>query len=344
MDNGKQVKNDNYAADIASIREARVRIAPYIHETPVLTSKSLDSIASKRLYFKCECFQKGGAFKIRGASNAIFSLSDDQAAKGVLTHSSGNHAAAVALAAKLRGIPAYVVIPKNAPKCKVENVRRYGGQIFWSESTIQSRESITEKVQQDTGAILVHPFNNRFTIRKKRTLFEVLEKVKAELMILGFISLLLTFSQDQIAKICVPKAIADSMLPCRPDAESTGRNKRRLLALVLTESHLKRRILAAGDSVVECPHALIMVLGRAKIHRWKDWETDTTSAEYAFTTEPVYRDAKGKAISKEELLKPKEEEKPKILIASIEFTNLKYSRVEIDEVRFEWAECMLDYI
>ncbi|KAG6499474.1 hypothetical protein ZIOFF_039262 [Zingiber officinale] len=90
--------------------------------------------------------------------------------------------------------------------------------------------------------------------------------------------------------------------------------------------------------------ALIMVLGRAKIHRWKDWEKDTTSAEYAFTTEPVYRDAKGKAISKEELLKPKEEEKPKILIASIEFTNLKYSRVEIDEVRFEWAECMLDYI
>ncbi|XP_042434184.1 serine racemase-like [Zingiber officinale] len=165
MDNGKQVKNDNYAADIASIREARVRIAPYFHETPVLTLKSLDSIASKRLYFKCECFQKGGAFKIRGASNAIFSLSDDQAAKGVLTHSSGNHAAAVALAAKLRGIPAYVVIPKNAPKCKVENVRRYGGQIFWSESTIQSRESITEKVQQDTGAILVHPFNNRFTIR-----------------------------------------------------------------------------------------------------------------------------------------------------------------------------------
>ncbi|KAG6501200.1 hypothetical protein ZIOFF_041074 [Zingiber officinale] len=161
------------------------------------------------------------------------------------------------------------------------------------------------------------------------------------MMILGFISLLLTFSQDQIAKICVPKAVADSMLPCRLNAESTVRNKRRLLALVLTESHLKRRILAAGDSVVECPpekeqlitatglhqlhilifflaefhvvnSALIMVLGRAKIHRWKDWETDTTSAEYAFTTEPVYRDAKGKAISKEELLKPKEEEKPKL--------------------------------
>ncbi|XP_042409994.1 MLO-like protein 7 [Zingiber officinale] len=159
----------------------------------------------------------------------------------------------------------------------------------------------------------LHHVGEWFIKRQKRTLFEVLEKVKAELMILGFISLLLTFSQDQIAKICVPKAVADSMLPCRPDAESTGGNKRRLLALVLTESHLKRRILAAGGSVVECPpekeqlitatglhqlhilifflavfhvvnSALIMVLGRAKIHRWKDWEKDTTSAEYAFTT------------------------------------------------------------
>ncbi|KAG6532523.1 hypothetical protein ZIOFF_006369 [Zingiber officinale] len=211
-----------------------------------------------------------------------------------------------------------------------------------------------------------------FIKRQKRTLFEVLEKVKAG-KTRKFIPKLEHSFDDQITKICVPKAVADSMLPCRPDAESTGRNKRRLLALVLTESHLKRRILAAGDSVVECPpekeqlitatglhqlhilifflaefhvvnSALIMVLGRAKIHRWKDWLKDTTSAEYAFTTEPVYRDAKGKAISKEELLKPKEEEKPKILIASIEFTNLKYSRVEIDEVRFEWAECMLDYI
>ncbi|XP_074581336.1 MLO-like protein 9 [Curcuma longa] len=155
--------------------------------------------------------------------------------------------------------------------------------------------------------------------KQKRTLYEVLEKVKAELMILGFISLLLTFSQDQIAKICVPQGVADSMLPCSLDdteeEESTGGNKRRLLTLLLTESHLKRRILAAGGSAVECASgkaplitttglhqlhilifflavfhvlntALIMVLGRAKIHRWKDWEKDTTSAEYAFTNDP----------------------------------------------------------
>ncbi|KAG6528174.1 hypothetical protein ZIOFF_010324 [Zingiber officinale] len=139
-------------------------------------------------------------------------------------------------------------------------------------------------------------------------------------MILSFISLLLAFSQDQITKICVSKAVADSMLPCRPDAESTSGNKRWLLALVLTESHLKRRILAASGSVVDCPQFASL-----------DPSLSGKSAE------PVYRDAKGKAISKEELLKPKEEEKPK-------FTNFKYSRVEIDEVRFEWAECMLDYI
>lgn len=105
-------------------------------------------------------WKHSGAFKFRGASNAIFSLDEDQAAKGVVTHSSGNHAAAVSLAAKLRGIPAYIVIPKNAPKCKVENVVRYGGQVIWSEATMQSREETATKVFQETGAVLVHPYND----------------------------------------------------------------------------------------------------------------------------------------------------------------------------------------
>nr|CAD1818833.1 unnamed protein product [Ananas comosus var. bracteatus] len=161
MERKDNKENQIYAADIVSIREAQLRIAPYIHRTPVLTSTSLDFIAGKQLFFKCECFQKGGAFKIRGASNAVFSLEDGQAAKGVVTHSSGNHAAAVSLAAKLRGIPAYIVIPKNAPKCKVENVKRYGGQVIWSEATIQSRETVARKVQQETGAVLIHPFNDK---------------------------------------------------------------------------------------------------------------------------------------------------------------------------------------
>lgn len=171
-------QSQGYAADISSIKEAQCRIGPYIHKTPVLSSISLDSLSGRQLFFKCECFQKGGAFKIRGASNAIFSLEDDQATKGVVTHSSGNHAAAVSLAAKLRGIHAYIVIPENAPKCKVENVRRYGGQVIWSEATIQSRESTARKVQQETGAVLIHPFNDWRIISGQGTIsLELLEQV-----------------------------------------------------------------------------------------------------------------------------------------------------------------------
>nr|CAD1818756.1 unnamed protein product [Ananas comosus var. bracteatus] len=177
MERKDNKENQIYAADIVSIREAQLRIAPYIHRTPVLTSTSLDFIAGKQLFFKCECFQKGGAFKIRGASNAVFSLEDGQAAKGVVTHSSGNHAAAVSLAAKLRRIPAYIVIPKNAPKCKVENVKRYGGQVIWSEATIQSRETVARKVQQETGAVLIHPFNDKNIISGQGTIsLELLEQ------------------------------------------------------------------------------------------------------------------------------------------------------------------------
>ncbi|KAJ8538649.1 hypothetical protein K7X08_029945 [Anisodus acutangulus] len=160
MEPNRSTSSDDYAADISSIRQAQVRIEPFAHKTPVLTSETLNSIAGRKLYFKCECFQKGGAFKFRGACNAIYSLDDDQAAKGVVTHSSGNHAAALALAATLRGIPAYIVIPKNAPKCKVENVKRYGGQVIWSEPSMQSREDTANKVLQDTGAVLIHPYND----------------------------------------------------------------------------------------------------------------------------------------------------------------------------------------
>ncbi|XP_059442800.1 serine racemase isoform X2 [Corylus avellana] len=142
--------------------------------------EKLSSISAqkwRRLFFKCECFQKGGAFKFRGACNAVFSLDNDQAAKGVATHSSGNHAAALSLAAKLRGIPAYIVIPKGAPKCKVENVMRYGGQVIWSEATMQSRESVASKVLQETGAVLVHPYNDGRIISGQGTLsLELLEQ------------------------------------------------------------------------------------------------------------------------------------------------------------------------
>lgn len=168
----------NYAADISSIQEARDRIGPYIDKTPVLSSSSLNIIAGRSLFFKCEIFQKGGAFKFRGACNAVFSLPVDLADKGVVTHSSGNHAAALALAAKLRGIPAYIVIPKNAPICKVENVKRYGGQVIWCEPTMQERESVSAKVQEETGAVLIHPFNDGRIISGQGTIsLELLEQV-----------------------------------------------------------------------------------------------------------------------------------------------------------------------
>ncbi|KAL6903362.1 hypothetical protein ACP4OV_004175 [Aristida adscensionis] len=170
--------DQGYAADIDSIREAQARIAPYVHRTPVLSSTSIDAIVGKQLFFKCECFQKAGAFKIRGASNAIFALDDEKASKGVVTHSSGNHAAAVALAAKLRGIPAHIVIPKNAPSCKVDNVKRYGGHIIRSDVSIESRESVCRRVQEETGAVLIHPFNDKFTISGQGTVsLELLEQV-----------------------------------------------------------------------------------------------------------------------------------------------------------------------
>ncbi|KAL6652259.1 hypothetical protein ACP70R_011184 [Stipagrostis hirtigluma subsp. patula] len=175
---GSTEGGQGYAADINSIREAQARIAPYVHRTPVLSSTSIDGIVGKRLFFKCECFQKAGAFKIRGASNSIFALDDEQASKGVVTHSSGNHAAAVALAAKLRGIPAHIVIPKNAPACKVENVKRYGGHIIWSDASIESRVSVCKRVQEETGAVLIHPFNDKYTISGQGTVsLELLEQV-----------------------------------------------------------------------------------------------------------------------------------------------------------------------
>ncbi|CAI9094021.1 OLC1v1029655C1 [Oldenlandia corymbosa var. corymbosa] len=178
MEADSQTFTRKYAADISSIKEAQQRIKSFAHITPVLSSETLDSFCGRKLYFKCECFQKGGAFKFRGACNAIFSLEDSQAERGVVTHSSGNHAAALSLAAKLRGIPAYVVVPKNAPKCKVENVKRYGGQIIWSEAAVESREETAKKVLQDTGGVLVHPYNDGRIISGQGTIsLELLEQI-----------------------------------------------------------------------------------------------------------------------------------------------------------------------
>jgi len=145
------------------IRAAHSRIRPFIHNTPVLTSSSIDQILGAEFFFKCENFQKVGAFKFRGATNAVLSLSPEELACGVGTHSSGNHAAALALAARNAGVPAYIVMPRTAPEIKKIAVAGYGGIITYCEPTLEARETTMEMVQRKTGCTFIHPFN-RFEI------------------------------------------------------------------------------------------------------------------------------------------------------------------------------------
>lgn len=148
---------------------AHERIAPHIHRTPVLTSTYLNELTGAELFFKCENFQKAGAFKVRGASNAVFGLSEDEAAKGVATHSSGNHALSLSYAAGRRGIPCHVVMPRTAPEAKKAAVRGYGGIITECEPSTSSREAVFAEVQAETGANFVHPYNDRRVIAGQGT-------------------------------------------------------------------------------------------------------------------------------------------------------------------------------
>jgi threonine dehydratase len=145
---------------LAQIREAHARIRPFVHRTPVMTSASLDALTGARLFFKCENFQKVGAFKARGAHNAILSLSEAEAVRGVVTHSSGNHGAAVALAARSRGIAAYVVMPTTSAEVKKQAVARYGAEVILCEPTLTAREHTAARIMAETGACFVHPYND----------------------------------------------------------------------------------------------------------------------------------------------------------------------------------------
>jgi len=161
-----------------AILDAHARIAPRIHRTPVLTSASLDAMTGAQLFFKCENLQKTGSFKIRGASNAILSLTDAEAAHGIVTQSSGNHGAAVACAAAWRKVPAYVVMPKNAPQVKVRAIEAYGGKITFCEPKVSSRKEVCARIQAETGAALVHPFDNDQIIAGQATAAkELLEEI-----------------------------------------------------------------------------------------------------------------------------------------------------------------------
>jgi threonine dehydratase len=155
--------------DIDAIEAAAARIKPYIHRTPVLTCQSIDQMLGATVYFKCENFQKVGAFKSRGACNAVFSLDDTGVAKGVATHSSGNHAQALARAAHIRGCKAYIVMPETAARVKVEAVKGYGGEIFFCKPTLASREETLKEIVERTGATEIHPYNDYRVIAGQAT-------------------------------------------------------------------------------------------------------------------------------------------------------------------------------
>lgn len=166
------------APAFADIRAAHERIRPHIHRTPVLTSARLDETSGANLFFKCENFQKVGAFKARGATNAVFALPDAIARRGVATHSSGNHAAALARAARLRGIAAHIVMPSNSSRAKVRAVEAYGGRITLCEPTQAAREATCARIVAETGATLIHPYENTDVIAGQGTAaIELLEDV-----------------------------------------------------------------------------------------------------------------------------------------------------------------------
>ena len=167
-----------YAASIEDVRSAAERIKGVGHRTPVLTSKTLDQLAGRKLFFKCENFQKVGAFKFRGGWNAVSMLSDGEAEKGVCTHSSGNHAQAVAYSAQKRGIPAYIVMPNNSPDVKLNAVKGYGANVTLCEPTLEARRTTLDGIAKKTGAAVIHPFNNPNVIAGQGTAaLELIEEV-----------------------------------------------------------------------------------------------------------------------------------------------------------------------
>ena len=172
--------DDLYIPTWDDVLAAHERVRPYIHKTPILTSRFINELAGCELYFKCENLQKAGAFKVRGASNAVFGLSDEKARKGVATHSSGNHALSLSYAAGRRGIPCHVVMPRTAPQAKKDAVRGYGGIITECEPSTSSREETFARIQAETGADFVHPYNDERVIAGQATCSkEIIEELGA---------------------------------------------------------------------------------------------------------------------------------------------------------------------
>lgn len=171
--------NKSFSVSFDDILKAQLRIQPFISITPVQSSPELNHLFNGEFFFKCENLQKAGAFKMRGAANAVFSLTDEEAKPGVATHSSGNHAAALSLAASLRGIPAFVVMPETSPTSKIETVKRFGGVITFCPATQKDREETLARIVKETGAVPVHPSNDLKVIAGQGTAaLEFLEEIK----------------------------------------------------------------------------------------------------------------------------------------------------------------------
>ena len=176
---GKNVTAEKLAVGLADIQAAAQRIADHIHRTPLIHSEQLNRLCDSELFFKCENLQKVGAFKARGASNAVFAMAEEQVQAGVATHSSGNHAAALARAAGLRAVPAHIVMPENAPQVKKDATLAYGGRIVECEATLAARESTLKQVVSETGATVVHPYDNADVIAGQGTVgLELLEQLE----------------------------------------------------------------------------------------------------------------------------------------------------------------------
>jgi threonine dehydratase len=164
---------------LKDIHVAHARISPHIHRTPVVTNRQIDELVGASVYCKCENLQKVGAFKIRGAANAVLSLNDEQLAHGVATHSSGNHGAALSMAARLRGAAAHIVMPESASRIKIEAVQGYGGNIVYCTSDPANRQEVLDRLIADTGAHLVHPYDDyRIIAGQATTAVELLEQVE----------------------------------------------------------------------------------------------------------------------------------------------------------------------
>ena len=210
------------------ILNAHERIKPFIHKTPVLTSRSINKFTGAEVYFKCENFQKIGAFKIRGGMNAVLSLPREKQQKGIATHSSGNHAQAIAFAAREVGTKAYIVMPENSPKVKVEAVRGYGAEIFFCEPNQQAREKLLNEVVEKTGAEFIHPYNDYRVITGQATaakefieeinsLDHIITPVGGGGLLSGTLLSVHYFSPSTIVYAGEPEGAADAVLSLKSD-------------------------------------------------------------------------------------------------------------------------------